>query len=84
VAFEEIASIRDEACGGRDARHGSERFNDEVVEVLLGAAATVFEMPGALPTPFVPYCREGPRAARRHDHRQSQPARGQRLQALRA
>jgi phosphomannomutase len=41
---------------GRDARHGSERFNDEVVEVLLGAGATVFEMPGALPTPFVPYC----------------------------
>jgi phosphomannomutase len=41
---------------GRDARHGSERFNDEVVEVLLGAGANVFEMPAALPTPFVPYC----------------------------
>jgi len=41
---------------GRDARHGSERFNDEVVSVLLGGGATVFEMPSALPTPFVPYC----------------------------
>jgi phosphomannomutase len=41
---------------GRDARSGSERFNDEVVEVLLGAGANVFEMPAALPTPFVPYC----------------------------
>lgn len=41
---------------GRDARHGSESFNDEVVGVLLGAGATVFEMPSALPTPFVPYC----------------------------
>lgn len=41
---------------GRDARHGSERFNDEVVQVLLGAGVRVFEMPSALPTPFVPYC----------------------------
>jgi phosphomannomutase len=41
---------------GRDARHGSERFNDEVVGVLLGAGATVFEMPAPLPTPLVPYC----------------------------
>ncbi len=41
---------------GRDARRGSERFNDEAVGVLLGAGATVFEMPSALPTPFVPYC----------------------------
>lgn len=41
---------------GRDARHGSERFNDEVIGVLLGAGATVYEMPGPLPTPFVPYC----------------------------
>jgi phosphomannomutase len=41
---------------GRDARHGSESFNDEVVHVLLGAGATVFEMPSPLPTPFVPFC----------------------------
>jgi len=41
---------------GRDARRGSERFNDEVVGVLLGAGAVVHEMPGPLPTPFVPYC----------------------------
>ncbi len=41
---------------GRDARHGSERFNDEVVAVLLGGGAPVFEMPLPLPTPFVPYC----------------------------
>jgi phosphomannomutase len=41
---------------GRDARLGSERFNDEVVSVLLGGGAVVYEMPGPLPTPFVPYC----------------------------
>lgn len=41
---------------GRDARNGSESFNDEVVHVLLGAGATVFEMPSPLPTPFVPFC----------------------------
>jgi len=41
---------------GRDARRGSERFNDEVIGVLLGGGASVFEMPSALPTPFVPYC----------------------------
>jgi phosphomannomutase len=41
---------------GRDARLGSERFNDEVVSVLLGGGVAVYEMPGPLPTPFVPYC----------------------------
>jgi phosphomannomutase len=41
---------------GRDARRGSEAFNDEVVQVLLGAGAVVFELPSPLPTPFVPYC----------------------------
>jgi phosphomannomutase len=40
---------------GRDARHGSEKFNDEVVAVLLGAGVRVLEMPGPLPTPFVPF-----------------------------
>lgn len=40
---------------GRDARRGSERFNDEVVSVLLGGGAVVYEMPAPLPTPFVPY-----------------------------
>ncbi len=40
---------------GRDARRGSEAFNDEAVAVLLGAGWTVFEMPGPLPTPFVPF-----------------------------
>jgi phosphomannomutase len=40
---------------GRDARHGSESFNDEVVSVLLGGGAVVYEMPAPLPTPFVPY-----------------------------
>ncbi|MHB8378435.1 MAG: phospho-sugar mutase [Acidimicrobiales bacterium] len=41
---------------GRDARHGSETFNDEVVQVLLGAGVVVHELPSPLPTPFVPYC----------------------------
>jgi len=41
---------------GRDARHGSETFNDEVVQVLLGAGAVVYELPSPLPTPFVPFC----------------------------
>ena len=41
---------------GRDARRGSETFNDEVVAVLLGAGVVVHEMPGPLPTPLVPYC----------------------------
>ncbi len=40
---------------GRDARHGSERFNDEVVRVLLGAGVVVWEMPRPLPTPLVSY-----------------------------
>jgi phosphomannomutase len=41
---------------GRDARRGSEQFNDEVVKVLLGGGAVVHEMPSPLPTPLVPYC----------------------------
>jgi phosphomannomutase len=41
---------------GRDARNGSESFNNEVVAVLLGAGVKVYEMPGPLPTPLVAYC----------------------------
>jgi phosphomannomutase len=41
---------------GRDGRHGSEKFTDEVVSVLLGAGVVVYEMPSALPTPLVAYC----------------------------
>jgi phosphomannomutase len=41
---------------GRDGRHGSEAFNNEVVHVLLGAGVKVYEMPGPLPTPLVAYC----------------------------
>ena len=40
---------------GRDARRGSELFNDEVVAVLLGAGIPVYEMPGPLPTPLVAF-----------------------------
>ena len=41
---------------GRDARRGSESFNDEVVAVLLGAGVVVHEMPRPLPTPLTAYC----------------------------
>lgn len=40
---------------GRDARHGSAAFSDEVVAVLLGAGVEVHEMPRALPTPLTAY-----------------------------
>ena len=40
---------------GRDARHGSRSFADEVVAVLLGAGVRVHELRDALPTPFVSY-----------------------------
>lgn len=40
---------------GRDARHGSEIFNREVVSVLLGAGIAVYEMPEPLPTPLVAF-----------------------------
>jgi len=39
---------------GRDGRHGSEVFNNEVVAVLLGAGVKVYEMPGPLPTLWWP------------------------------
>ena len=48
---------------GRDGRRGSASFNDEVVSVLLGAGAVVYEMPSALPTPLVAYCVKSLRAA---------------------
>ena len=50
------ADITQGVVVGRDARRGSETFNDEVVAVLLGAGVVVFEMPGPLPTPLVAYC----------------------------
>ena len=48
---------------GRDARRGSEAFNDEVVAVLLGAGWPVLEMPGPLPTPLVAYAVQALHAA---------------------
>lgn len=40
---------------GRDARRGSEAFNDEAVTTFLGAGVRVLEMPRPLPTPLVPF-----------------------------
>ena len=40
---------------GRDARHGSAEFNEEVVATLIGLGVRVIEMPSPAPTPFVPY-----------------------------
>ena len=40
---------------GRDARHGSEVFNEEVVGTLIGLGVRVLEIPTPSPTPFVPY-----------------------------
>jgi phosphomannomutase len=48
---------------GRDGRRGSEKFNDEVVSVLVGGGAVVYEMPSALPTPLVAYCTKALHAA---------------------
>jgi phosphomannomutase len=48
---------------GRDGRHGSEAFNNEVVAVLLGAGVKVYEMPGPLPTPLVAYSVKALKAA---------------------
>jgi phosphomannomutase len=48
---------------GRDGRRGSEAFNDEVVGVLLGGGAAVYEMLSALPTPLVAYGVKALRAA---------------------
>jgi len=48
---------------GRDARHGSEAFNDEVVAVLLGAGVVVHEMPRPLPTPLTAYALQALQAA---------------------
>ncbi|HEY1826095.1 MAG TPA: phospho-sugar mutase [Acidimicrobiales bacterium] len=41
---------------GRDGRRNSEAFNDEVVQLLLGAGVRVYELPSPLPTPLVAYC----------------------------
>ena len=48
---------------GRDARWGSELFNNEVVAVLLGAGVVVWEMPEPLPTPYVAFAVQSLRAA---------------------